>query len=388
MHLASRAVARSTKASARFVRTCPAAATSNRSCGWPRCCTTWATDHWAFFRRALSGRLRPEPRNPRRRNHQPQLAACSAASAAIPTRRLADGETLDPEQIVFLITRPKAVRRRPALAPLPAQPFSGLYTVDNMDFVLRDAYMSGYSSQAFDLERLLHYSFFTARPDDPRAGAFGPGAVYLRPGRTVSGDLFPPHGPRDRPRASGIVLRQQAASVPGDPREYLERVPAVDRVVAAGARCRAGRRAASRNCGSWASGGANSSAAGCGGRWPASGPSFLPPAKRAGSVLSNAAAFETASGRVPPELKRLAVEVDTARHVHVPGPRRRPPARTSFSIRPPARSAASTSASYSAGSPSASASAASMPSTTPPSRVGRRPGPSDRRGRGGRRDEM
>ena len=39
--------------------------------------------------------------------------------------------------------------------------FSGIYTVDNMDFVLRDAYMSGYNTRAFDLERLLHYSFFS-----------------------------------------------------------------------------------------------------------------------------------------------------------------------------------------------------------------------------------
>ena len=31
-----------------------------------------------------------------------------------------------------------------------------------MDFVLRDAYMSGYSPRAFDLDRLLHYSFFSA----------------------------------------------------------------------------------------------------------------------------------------------------------------------------------------------------------------------------------
>ncbi len=30
-----------------------------------------------------------------------------------------------------------------------------------MDFVLRDAYMSGYSQRAFDLDRLIHYSFFT-----------------------------------------------------------------------------------------------------------------------------------------------------------------------------------------------------------------------------------
>ena len=30
-----------------------------------------------------------------------------------------------------------------------------------MDFVLRDAYMSGYNTKAFDLNRILHYTFFT-----------------------------------------------------------------------------------------------------------------------------------------------------------------------------------------------------------------------------------
>lgn len=39
--------------------------------------------------------------------------------------------------------------------------FSGIYTVDNMDFVLRDAFMTGFNTKAFDLSRLLHYSFFT-----------------------------------------------------------------------------------------------------------------------------------------------------------------------------------------------------------------------------------
>ena len=52
-------------------------------------------------------------------------------------------------------------RRPAALARLLRSLFSGLYTVDNMDFVLRDAYMSGYSTRAFDLDRLLHYSVFT-----------------------------------------------------------------------------------------------------------------------------------------------------------------------------------------------------------------------------------
>ena len=81
-----------------------------------------------------------------------------------PTTRLADDETLDPEQIVFLITRPKSDSADgPQWLRFLRSLFSGLYTVDNMDFVLRDAYMSGYSTRAFDIARLLHYSMFTDR---------------------------------------------------------------------------------------------------------------------------------------------------------------------------------------------------------------------------------
>lgn len=82
-----------------------------------------------------------------------------------PNSRLEAGETLDPEQIACLITRPKGESSDDASRWLRflRSLFSGLYTVDNMDFVLRDAYMSGYSTRAFDLDRLLHYSVFTER---------------------------------------------------------------------------------------------------------------------------------------------------------------------------------------------------------------------------------
>jgi len=81
-----------------------------------------------------------------------------------PAGELAPGERLDPKQIAFLITRPKSnepVDAAPRWLQLLRSLFSGIYTIDNMDFVLRDAYMSGYNARAFDLERLLHYSFFT-----------------------------------------------------------------------------------------------------------------------------------------------------------------------------------------------------------------------------------
>jgi HD superfamily phosphohydrolase len=93
-----------------------------------------------------------------------------------PNSALAESEKIEPWQISFLITRPQA--KPAAQSHLPLFPgevhidppkwlvllrnlFSGIYTVDNLDFVLRDAYMSGYNTRAYDLERLLRYSFFS-----------------------------------------------------------------------------------------------------------------------------------------------------------------------------------------------------------------------------------
>jgi len=80
-----------------------------------------------------------------------------------PSGSLAPGEQLDPDEIALLISRPKSGPADPAprWLQLLRSLFSGIYTIDNMDFVLRDAYMSGYNARAFDLERLLHYSFFS-----------------------------------------------------------------------------------------------------------------------------------------------------------------------------------------------------------------------------------
>ncbi|MFG0336195.1 MAG: HD domain-containing protein, partial [Maioricimonas sp. JB049] len=68
-----------------------------------------------------------------------------------PNGHLQPLEELDPEQVAWLIRRPDRsdeeghpewLRKLRAL-------FSGIYTVDNMDFVLRDAYMTGYNTRAF-----------------------------------------------------------------------------------------------------------------------------------------------------------------------------------------------------------------------------------------------
>lgn len=81
-----------------------------------------------------------------------------------PRGKLQPLEELEPKQVSWLIRRPQAdgdTDGQPNwLCKLRAL-FSGIYTVDNMDFVLRDAYMSGYNTRAFDISRLMHYTFFT-----------------------------------------------------------------------------------------------------------------------------------------------------------------------------------------------------------------------------------
>ena len=81
-----------------------------------------------------------------------------------PSGHLAPLEEIEPKQVAWLIQRPKAgdaTEGRPDWLVKLRSLFSGIYTVDNMDFVLRDAYMTGYSARSFDVTRLIHYSFFT-----------------------------------------------------------------------------------------------------------------------------------------------------------------------------------------------------------------------------------
>lgn len=80
-----------------------------------------------------------------------------------PTGLFAAGESLDPRQIAYLIRMPgKSGDVRPRWLQLLRQLFSGIYTVDNLDYVQRDAYMTGFSLDMVDIARLRFYSFFTS----------------------------------------------------------------------------------------------------------------------------------------------------------------------------------------------------------------------------------
>ncbi|MBW2631374.1 MAG: HD domain-containing protein [Deltaproteobacteria bacterium] len=75
-----------------------------------------------------------------------------------------EGELLNPEQIAFLIKKPESEREeQPGWLYFLRQLFSGVYTVDNLDYVRRDAYMTGFSIDIVDMQRLRFYTFFTEK---------------------------------------------------------------------------------------------------------------------------------------------------------------------------------------------------------------------------------
>lgn len=95
---------------------------------------------------------------------QTELADDLGKIKASPLGQHADQEALNAEDIAWLILRPRSSEPpadKPRWMHLLRTLFCGIYTIDNMDFVLRDAFMTGLSPRSFDLDRILHYSQFT-----------------------------------------------------------------------------------------------------------------------------------------------------------------------------------------------------------------------------------
>jgi len=76
---------------------------------------------------------------------------------------LADGETIDPRWVSFLVSKPALHDvSKPTWVRWLQPLLSGVFTVDNLDYVRRDAWMTGVSVDV-DVERLRRYTFVGER---------------------------------------------------------------------------------------------------------------------------------------------------------------------------------------------------------------------------------
>ncbi len=83
-----------------------------------------------------------------------------APGSVVERDAFAPGERIDPAWVAFLVSKPplddpSMPRWVRWLQPL----FSGVFTVDNLDYVRRDAFFTGVSTGPVDAERLRRYSF-------------------------------------------------------------------------------------------------------------------------------------------------------------------------------------------------------------------------------------
>ena len=95
----------------------------------------------------------------------PLIRGLRRAPGSVPDRdRFAEDEAIDPRWVSFLVSKPPlADASMPAWVRVLQPLLSGVFTVDNLDYVRRDAYLTGVSMGPVDAERLRRYAFVSER---------------------------------------------------------------------------------------------------------------------------------------------------------------------------------------------------------------------------------
>lgn len=80
-----------------------------------------------------------------------------------PSGEFKSGEILKPEYVALLIKKEKIKKTEgyPQWLRMLLPIFNGIYTADNMDYVLRDSYMCGVKVGPVDIDRLIYYTFYS-----------------------------------------------------------------------------------------------------------------------------------------------------------------------------------------------------------------------------------
>ncbi|HEY4189983.1 MAG TPA: HD domain-containing protein, partial [Candidatus Limnocylindrales bacterium] len=95
----------------------------------------------------------------------PLIRGLRRAPGSVPDRDgFADGEAIDPRWVSFLVSKPPLTDgSMPGWVRVLQPLLSGVFTVDNLDYVRRDAYLTGVSMGPVDAERLRRYAFISER---------------------------------------------------------------------------------------------------------------------------------------------------------------------------------------------------------------------------------
>ena len=95
----------------------------------------------------------------------PLLRGLRRAPGAVAERDgFASGESIDPAWVSFLVSKPALTDAAMPRWVRWMQPLlSGVFTVDNLDYVRRDAYLTGVAIGPVDVERLRRYTFISER---------------------------------------------------------------------------------------------------------------------------------------------------------------------------------------------------------------------------------
>lgn len=70
---------------------------------------------------------------------------------------------IEPKHLAFLIKKKAAGADMPEWLRMLKSVVTGIYNIDNLDYVARDSFMCGFTEMPMSVERLLHYSFFTEK---------------------------------------------------------------------------------------------------------------------------------------------------------------------------------------------------------------------------------
>ena len=219
-----------------------------------------------------------------------------------------------------------------------------------MDFVLRDAYMSGYNMRAFDLGRLLHYRFFTQAGLTIHSRGLPTLITFIERGPTCSArSISTARCGRSTWRWKRSFPRTMQHLFPGNPLEHLDEYRQLHRIVVPGRRRAVGDEL-------------EPGAARVGGA--VVGHPFaerhLEDGLRADDQFPHSAAERTTifsepelmehrlRGLLPKDLREIPLRIDVARHYHRPSGRR-PAGGQNFLLNPAdGRCRSSTTTSFSA----------------------------------------